>query len=203
MRVVLDEGTTNVLWPLAGNRGRWTFQLVKSELPPEFPEKERRAVRLEQKTVDETLRQYVQRISQQRAPWFSTRIEQVTWCTNVPFEQRLARRFGQDRCWLIGDAAHQTGPVGAQSMNVGLCEAQALATCFHKVLRQDGRLGLLGEFDQQCQAEWSRLLGLSGGLRARPTTGDWVRARLPRLLGCLPASGDGLAALASQLGTDV
>ncbi len=203
VRVVLDQGTTNVLWPLAGNRGRWTFQLVKSEILPEFPEKERRAVHLERKTVDENLRQYVQRVGSQRAPWFSTRVQQVTWCTNVVFEQRLARRFGQDRCWLAGDAAHQTGPVGAQSMNVGLCEAQALAGRLQRILRQDGPLDLLDDYERQCQAEWGRLLGLSGGLKARTTTGDWVRGRLPRLLSCLPGSGDDLAGLANQLDVDV
>ena len=32
VRVVLDDATTNVLWPLAGNRCRWTFQVLKSEM---------------------------------------------------------------------------------------------------------------------------------------------------------------------------
>ena len=32
VRVVLDQSSTNVLWPLLGNRYRWTFQLLKSEM---------------------------------------------------------------------------------------------------------------------------------------------------------------------------
>jgi len=48
-----------------------------------------------------------------------------------------------------------------------------------------------------------RLLGLSGGLKTRPTTSDWVRRRLPRLLSCLPGSGDDLAWLASQMNAEV
>jgi 2-polyprenyl-6-methoxyphenol hydroxylase-like FAD-dependent oxidoreductase len=39
VRVVLDESSTNVLWPLLGNRCRWTFQLLKSEWPVSFPKR--------------------------------------------------------------------------------------------------------------------------------------------------------------------
>jgi 2-polyprenyl-6-methoxyphenol hydroxylase-like FAD-dependent oxidoreductase len=215
VRVVLDDTTTNVLWPLARNESRWTFQLIKSEISPgtpgktvvpqtaEFPEKERRAVHLEQPAVDERLRQYVQRVGRQRAPWFSAAVQEVTWCTDVVFEQRLVRQFGRDRCWLAGDAAHQTGPVGAQSMNLGLCEAESLAARLQKILREDAPLTLLEDYDREWQAEWGRLMGLSGGLKPRSNTADWVRRRLSRLLSCLPGSGEDLAFLADQLALDV
>ena len=130
VRVVLDESTTNVLWPLPGNKYRWTFQLVKSEMASEFPEKERRGVRLAQKSADERIRQYVQKMAKARAPWFSAGVKEITWCTEVVFEHRVAKQFGRDRCWLAGDAAHQTGPVGVQSMNVGMAEAATLAGSF-------------------------------------------------------------------------
>ena len=42
---MLDDAITNVLWPLPGNKCRWTFQMRRSEAEDEFPEKERRAVR--------------------------------------------------------------------------------------------------------------------------------------------------------------
>ncbi len=202
VRAVLDEATTNVLWPLAENESRWTFQVVNSQTA-EFPEKERRAVHLEQEAVDERLRQYVQRVGRQRAPWFSAAVQGVTWCTDVVFEQRLVRQFGQNRCWLAGDAAHQTGPVGAQSMNVGLCEAESLAGRLQRILSGDAPLTSLQDYDREWQAEWGRLLGLSGGLKPRSNTGDWVRRRLARLLSCLPGSGEDLAHLANQLALDV
>jgi len=44
-RVVLDDFTTNVLWPLPGNRFRWTFQTPHSASAEEFPDKERRQAR--------------------------------------------------------------------------------------------------------------------------------------------------------------
>jgi 2-polyprenyl-6-methoxyphenol hydroxylase-like FAD-dependent oxidoreductase len=214
VRVVLDDSTTNVLWPLADNECRWTIQLVKSEVSlstpenapasqaPEFPDKERRGVHLEQKTVDERVRQYVQSVGRQRAPWFSAPVQGVTWCADVVFEQRLVKQFGRNRCWLAGDAAHQTGPVGAQSMNVGMCEAASLAARLEKVLRGGAPLTSLQDYDREWQAEWGRLLGLSGGLTLRSNTAEWVRRRLPRLLSCLPGSGEDLVFLANQLALD-
>jgi 2-polyprenyl-6-methoxyphenol hydroxylase-like FAD-dependent oxidoreductase len=136
VRVVLDESSTNVLWPLLGNRCRWTFQLLKSEMAREFPEKERRGARVAQPAVDETIRQYVERVAKKRAPWFTAGVKEITWCTEVVFEQRVAKQFGRDRCWLAGDAAHQTGPVGVQSMNVGMAEAVTLAGSLRRILRE-------------------------------------------------------------------
>jgi 2-polyprenyl-6-methoxyphenol hydroxylase-like FAD-dependent oxidoreductase len=200
VRVVLDDSTTNVLWPLTGNRYRWTFQMLKSEMAGEFPEKERRGARLAQQTVDERIRQYVQKVAKQRAPWFSAGVKEVTWCIEVVFEQRVARQFGRDRGWLAGDAAHQTGPVGVQSMNVGLSEAAALAGAIRRVLREKAPLSVLEACDREWQGEWRRLLGLAGGLKPGKETSPWVKERCGRILPCLPASHEELPRLAGQLG---
>jgi NADPH-dependent dioxygenase len=200
LRVVLDDNTSNVLWPLASNHCRWTFQLVKTELPVDFPEKERRGPRFAEKEVDERIRDYVTRVAQKRAPWFVAGVKEIAWCTQVSFEHRLAKRFGQHRCWLAGDAAHQTGPIGAQSMNVGLAEAQSLATSVTRILRQEASMDSLESYEKERQAEWQGLLGLNGGLSANDRTNPWVRERRSRILSCLPGSGTHLAALARQLG---
>jgi 2-polyprenyl-6-methoxyphenol hydroxylase-like FAD-dependent oxidoreductase len=203
MRVVLDQSTTNVLWPLPGNKYRWTFQLIKSEVPSEFPKKERRAVRFAQQTVDERIRQYVETVAKQRAPWFSAGVKAITWCTEVVFEHRVAQQFGRDRCWLAGDAAHQTGPVGVQSMNVGMAEAATLTGALRKILRDKAALNLLETCNREWQDEWRRLLGLTGGLKPRGDTHPWVRERRARILSCLPASHEDLARLAGQMGLDM
>jgi 2-polyprenyl-6-methoxyphenol hydroxylase-like FAD-dependent oxidoreductase len=202
VRVVLDQSTTNVLWPLLGNRYRWTFQVLKSEMLSEFPEKERREVRFAQKEVDERIRQYVEKVAKQRAPWFSAGVKEIAWCMEVVFEQRVAQQFGRERCWLAGDAAHQTGPVGVQSMNVGMHEAASLAGSLRKILREKAPLNVLENYDREWQAEWQRLLGLTGGLKPKTDTSPWVRERLARILSCLPASHEDLAPLAGQLGLD-
>jgi 2-polyprenyl-6-methoxyphenol hydroxylase-like FAD-dependent oxidoreductase len=203
VRVVLDPRTTNVLWPLPGKRCRWTFQLLKSDMASEFPEKERRGGRIVQTTVDERIRQYVEKVAKERAPWFSKAVKELIWCTEVVFEHRVARQFGRDRCRLVGDAAHQTGPVGVQSMNVGMAEAASLAGALRAILRDKAPLSLLDACDRDWQAEWRRLLGLTGGLKPRKETSLWVQERRDRILSCLPASHEDLAPLASQLGLDV
>jgi 2-polyprenyl-6-methoxyphenol hydroxylase-like FAD-dependent oxidoreductase len=200
--VVLDNATTNVLWPLQGHKCRWTFQMVHTEGSNGFPGKERRSVRFAQATVDEEIRRYVERVAHERAPWFTTKVRAITWCTDVVFEQRMARRFGHGRCWLAGDAAHQAGPVGIQSMNVGLSEAAALAASLRKILRERAPLDGLENYNQEWQEEWKRLLGLTGGLRSRGTTNSWVSERRARILPCLPGSDGDLARLAAQLQLD-
>jgi 2-polyprenyl-6-methoxyphenol hydroxylase-like FAD-dependent oxidoreductase len=202
LRVVLSS-TTNVLWPLAGQKCRWTFQIVRSELAREFPEKERRSARFAQTNVDERIRGYVQKVASQRAPWFTGSIQEIAWCTEVSFEQRLAKQFGRDRCWLLGDAAHQTGPAGVQSMNAGFAEAALLVPIIAQLLRQQGGFDLLSSFNEQQHANWQRLLGLTGGLKPTAGTHSWVRDNTARILPCLPASGPEVRVLAAQLKVEI
>jgi 2-polyprenyl-6-methoxyphenol hydroxylase-like FAD-dependent oxidoreductase len=203
VRVVLDDTTTNVLWPLAGYRCRWTFQLIKTKGAGGFPEKERRPGRFAEPKVDEEIRQYVELVARQRAPWFTAKLRALTWCTDVVFEQRVVQQFGRKRCWLAGDAAHQTGPAGVQSMNVGMSEAAALAGILRRILREQASLEALEAYDREGQEEWRRLLGLGGGLKTRANTSAWVSERRARILRCLPGSGADLTRLAAQLQLDV
>ncbi len=203
VRVVLDEATTNVLWPLPGKKFRWTFQMLHTETVSEFPEKERRPERLAQPQFDEQIRRYVQKVTHHRAPWFSAVVKEVTWCSGVVFEQRLAQPFGRSRCWLVGDAAHQTGPVGVQSMNAGFSEGAALAGLLQEVLRHNTSREQLGRYDRSERAEWQCLLGLNGGLRATAGTEPWVRQHCQQILPCLPATGEELRRLAAQLKLEV
>jgi 2-polyprenyl-6-methoxyphenol hydroxylase-like FAD-dependent oxidoreductase len=152
IRIGLDNRTTNVLWPLAENRCRWTFQL--KEGAAEFPEKERRAVHLDQPIIDERIRQFVQSEARKRAPWLSAEVKRVTWCSEVAFERRLAQPFGRNRCWLLGDAAHQTGPAGVQSMNAGFAEGGELSSALTRVLRADAPLQHLCGCNQTWQTAW-------------------------------------------------
>ncbi|MCA8962291.1 MAG: FAD-dependent monooxygenase, partial [Planctomycetes bacterium] len=116
---------------------------------------------------------------------------------------RLAHRFGRHRAWLAGDAAHLTGPIGMQSMNVGLREGYELAWRIAEVLHHGGSPELLEEYGRDFQDEWRTLLGFDGGLRVRESTDPWVASRTQRILPCLPASGEHLARLAHQLNLDV
>jgi 2-polyprenyl-6-methoxyphenol hydroxylase-like FAD-dependent oxidoreductase len=171
-------------------------------MPTEFPEKERHSVRMQQLEVQEHIKEYVQKVSGHRAPWFKADVREVTWCTEVAFLHTVANRFGRGRCWLAGDSAHLTGPVGAQSMNVGMVEGQQLAAAIENVLRGKATLESLETYNQSRQEEWRALLGMTGGLKPGPNAPEWVRQRLGRLLSCLPATDDALPKLAQQLGLE-
>jgi 2-polyprenyl-6-methoxyphenol hydroxylase-like FAD-dependent oxidoreductase len=54
-------------------------------------------------------------------------VEQCHWFTNYKLHHRMAAVFSQQRCFLIGDAAHIHSPVGGQGMNTGLQDAYNLA----------------------------------------------------------------------------
>jgi 2-polyprenyl-6-methoxyphenol hydroxylase-like FAD-dependent oxidoreductase len=54
-------------------------------------------------------------------------VEQTNWFTTYRLHHRMADRFRQGNCFLIGDAAHIHSPVGGQGMNTGLQDAYNLA----------------------------------------------------------------------------
>ena len=179
--LMLGQETTDVLWPLGPGRGR--FSLDRGE---EATEDERQA------SIHATIRE--------RAPWFAGDVGSIEWQASLRYEPRLVERFGRGRVWLVGDAAHFTTPVGVQSMNVGLREAQDLARRIGAVLRGAGRGELLRYYNEDRAREWKMLLGVKDRLRTRPGAPPWARELGPRLVSALPATGRDLNALLAQIG---
>jgi 2-polyprenyl-6-methoxyphenol hydroxylase-like FAD-dependent oxidoreductase len=215
MRIVFGEKTVDVLWPLPGGACRWSFQLpgyhdqamedLKEGLLAaglDFPT-ERSKDRLyiaqdgESPILDES---NLRTMIEQRAPWFQGGIGPIVWKSIVRFERRLASGFGEGRVWLAGDAAHLTGPVGVQSMNLGLVEARELAGALSGILRNGQSTETLNAYNQRWLGVWRQLHNIDGGLLASALTDDWIRSRAADLTSCLPAYGEGLAALAGQIG---
>ncbi len=203
MRLVLDPETMSVLWPLPDGHCRWSFQLKDWEEPLPPREKDRVEVQIGAARYpvlsEERLRAYIR----ERAPWFDGSIDEIRWRMVVRFDRRLADAFGKQRMWLAGDAAHMTGPVGIQSMNVGLREAWTLANLIADVLEGKAAPEKMAEYNEERLAEWRFLLGLEGGLEPGPSAEAWIRPYAGRLLSALPASGADLAALARQAGLEV
>jgi len=194
VRVVFAGETTSVLWPLPEGRCRWVLQLAR-ELPADSP-----MVHVGQRLYPQAPRGLIEALVSERAPWFRGLIEEVRWAAQVRFDPFLAQRFGRGRAWLVGDAAHVTGPVGVQSLNAALQEAHVLASRLTRVLRDGEPAELLTRYGVEQHAEWERLAGLTGGLLAGADTDPWVVAHRERLLSCIPAVGEDLASLAGQLG---
>jgi 2-polyprenyl-6-methoxyphenol hydroxylase-like FAD-dependent oxidoreductase len=180
-RVVFHDESTNVLWPLGRERLRWSFQVDEKQPAAPTPQALRELIRA-------------------RAPWYRTQAGEITWHTTALFERRLVDRFGQERVWLAGDAAHTTGPVGGQSMNVGLREAHDLAERFSSILKSGGSFDLLAGYQSERRAEWSRLLGLGEAMQATSAAPGWARELAARILPCVPAAGEDLRTLLEQIG---
>ena len=202
MAIVMDDQTTNVLWPLPDGRARWSFQLLDFEDHTAPRRKDRFEIQIGGGRFPVLDESQLHTFIEERAPWFTGVIGEIDWRLVVRFESRLASAFGQDRMWLAGDAGHMTGPVGIQSMNIGLREAHDLAKTFADILQNDRSMENLDVYNRQRLSEWRYLLGLKGGLVAGPETDPWIAQRAGRLLPCFPASGDDLAALAHQLGLE-
>ncbi|MHC4697991.1 MAG: FAD-dependent oxidoreductase [Planctomycetota bacterium] len=199
-RVVLDEHTTNVLWPLPGGCCRWSLQLHDSEPPVECRSKSRLAVPVDGEAFQHISDKYLRTLVRARAPWFEGSVSQVTWTIEVRFDRRMAGLFGRDRFWLVGDAAHLAGPVGVQSLNMGLREAHDLAETLFRILRKGAGLDELEAYNHRYRAEWRRLHGIEGTLAPTRQAEPWVKAQRARILPCIPASGDDFERLARQLG---
>lgn len=200
MRVVFAGDTVNVLWPLPDGGCRWSFQLPENASREPHRDKDRLLLSggLEHsKLVDDArLRQFLE----ERAPWFKGSVDHIAWRMVVRFERRLAKGFGQHRIWLAGDAAHTAGPVGVQSMNLGLFEAWDLAHMMKRSLHEGAPLCDIASGSARWHAEWQRLHGIGGGLKAGPQTDPWVAEHAAALLPCLPAHGKKLDELAAQIG---
>jgi 2-polyprenyl-6-methoxyphenol hydroxylase-like FAD-dependent oxidoreductase len=202
MRIVLDEQTVSVLWPFAERKCRWSFQWSRADAPAGFPQKDRNRFTIGESPGEKDSRHQLLQLLGARAPWFQSGIQQAGWGAAIQFAHRLARPFGRDRAWLAGDAAHQTGPVGAQSMNMGMREGAGLAEKLTRILREKAPPSLLEDYNVEYRTEWEQLLGLKGGPKPGAGTDAWVRRHCGRALSCLPASGGELGLLLRQLGLE-
>jgi len=183
-RAVLRDDSLNILWPLDGQRARWSFQIDPDSQPePSLA----------------TLNNFIR----DRAPWFGAKVEEIYWHTTVMFERRLADPFGSGRVLLAGDSGHITGPVGAQSMNIGMREADDLAGISAAILQEGKGLDLLERYRHERSTEWRRLLDPGKSLRAMDGAPDWARNNAQRLLACVPASGEDLEQLLVQVGLEL
>jgi NADPH-dependent dioxygenase len=199
MKLVLNGPDFDVLWPLADNKCRWSFQLAPRENPAGFPPGGQARQILVQPPGEWDGFQHLRRLLAERAPWFRPEIKDILWITHVQFERQLVVRYGEGRCWLAGDAAHQASPGGMHSMNRGLLEAADLADNIKSILHGDSDLDMLQDFDRVHRAEWKRLLGLKEPDATPDGLSPWARQHLPTLIGNLPASGEDLQHLLEQL----
>jgi 2-polyprenyl-6-methoxyphenol hydroxylase-like FAD-dependent oxidoreductase len=198
VRVVLDETTTSVLWPLPGGRCRWSFEVQDGGEVLDRRAKSRLAVQIGGRAYPYLDASHLTGLVRERAPWFTGTPADVDWSLLVRFERRLSSGYGNGRTWLAGDAVHMTGPVGVQSMNVGMREAAALTDGILGLLGGSGGPEVLRDYERSFLAEWRTLLGL-GAAPGPALTDPWLASRSSRLLSCIPASGEDLSRLLTRI----
>jgi 2-polyprenyl-6-methoxyphenol hydroxylase-like FAD-dependent oxidoreductase len=200
--LVLDDDAVDVMWPMAGRRCRWSFELFEWEGAPEARRKERLPVRWttsEAELGPDALEQLVL----ERVPWFAPRTGAVSWWATVRFERRLAASAGREGVYLLGDAAHLDHPVGVHSMNLGLREAAALVPLLGEVVREGRPPAAVDDWAATWLAAWRQHLGVEGPPRATAAAAPWVAANAARILPCLPATGEELRLLLAQIGLEM
>ncbi len=202
VRLVLGDDSLNILWPLPDGRCRWSFQLRDPRVPCEPRYKSRVAVHIAGSSYPFLTEHHLQDFLEERAPWFSAKPGEIAWSMIVRFESRLSASFGKERMWLAGDSGHLTGPVGVQSMNVGMREARDLAGRISGVLSGAALPAEFETYDLERRAEWNRLHGRAGGLI--PTNGPdlWIHSWAGAIMSSIPASGENLEILARQVGLE-
>ncbi len=198
-KVVLDASTCSVCWPLSDTRCRWSFQLRAARTVKEFPPKDRAPLVMVESASNHDSLPLLRQLLKERVPWFKSALQEVIWAVDVQFEPWLADGFGKGRCWLAGDAAHQTVPAGMQSMNIGFREAADLTDALTQILRKGGSEELLQSYEHTQLLEWERLFSLRGAVQVTDKTAPWVRQHAARIVGCIPASGDDLSYLLKRM----
>ena len=176
--LLFADGANGVLWPLPG--GRWRFIAG-----PDSGARARLAI---------------------RARWLAPEGHELEGHGHIDVGYSLASPWGIGRVWLVGGAAHATSPLGAQSLNVGLWEAERLGHLLAAVLRGAEPVGALAIYERERSDEWARLLPLRtprtpgvGGHPAAGAAGGYRGLDLDRLTPCVPASGADLDALLEQV----
>jgi len=74
------------------------------------------------------------------------RIVENHWFTTYKLHHRMADKFRDQRCFLVGDAAHIHSPVGGQGMNTGLQDAYNLAWKLAGVINGQIKPGILDSY---------------------------------------------------------
>src|SRR5262249_15953507 len=87
-----------------------------------------------------------------------------SWFSTYRIHHRRAARFGQGRCFLLGDAAHIHSPVGAQGMNTGLQDAYNLAWKLALVVGGTAEERLLDTYADEPIPVAARVLGTTDRL---------------------------------------
>jgi 2-polyprenyl-6-methoxyphenol hydroxylase-like FAD-dependent oxidoreductase len=110
------------------------------------------------------------------------KIEQVNWFTIYKLHHRMAEKFSDGRCFLIGDAAHIHSPVGGQGMNTGLQDAYNLGWKLAAVINGQIRETILASYAAERMPVAKDLLNTTDRMFNLITSRKWFNGLLKRYI---------------------
>lgn len=96
------------------------------------------------------------------------------WTTTYRLHHRMAARFREGRCFLVGDAAHIHSPVGGQGMNTGLQDAYNLGWKLAGVINIQLNEKILDSYASERMPVAKRLLGTTDRLFTTIMSRNWL-----------------------------
>lgn len=96
------------------------------------------------------------------------------WFSTYRIHHRVAERFRDRRCILLGDAAHIHSPMGGQGMNTGLQDAYNLAWKLALVVNGEADLKLLDTYAQERVPVAQRLLATTDLAFRLVVSDSWI-----------------------------
>ncbi|HTD99368.1 MAG TPA: FAD-dependent monooxygenase [Mucilaginibacter sp.] len=95
------------------------------------------------------------------------------WFTTYKLHHRMAEKFRDQRCFLVGDAAHIHSPVGGQGMNTGLQDAYNLAWKLASVINGQVKPTILDSYANERMPVAKTLLKTTDGAFNLVTSTNW------------------------------
>jgi len=117
---------------------------------------------------------------------YSINTVQENWFTIYRLHHRMADKFREQRCFLIGDAAHIHSPVGAQGMNTGLQDAYNLAWKLAGAVNNQIKESILDSYATERMPVAKGLLSTTDRVFALITSRNWFTGLFKKwILPCL------------------
>jgi 2-polyprenyl-6-methoxyphenol hydroxylase-like FAD-dependent oxidoreductase len=190
MRIVLDGAATATSWPSPSGGQRMTWRL-----PDDGGYREvLRAVRPEP-----TVRHLVD-LLRERHPWFTADADDLVWARVERFQPTLAKRVGEGRIFLIGEAAHRLEPLSSRELNEGLLEAERIAENVAGVIEGVLAPTDLGAYVRDVRSGLEAVSAPARRFEPDAHADPWLAERFERFVPYLPADGRDLDRLLADLG---
>ena len=200
IRISLQGDLATAQFPLGDGLARLSFQYSGLTLPSENRNKDRELLHpdeaSDQQLLDDTT---LKDLVNTRVPWVTGYINKIKYQALAPFEKLYLKEPLVGRVFFLGDAARAFGALNMTSMNLGMQEAFRFASAARQELEQGILLTKLETLSQHFTREWETIGAIDNASTPIEMADPWVVENRARILRSIPATGEDLEHLASQI----